>query len=488
MVSLGADGEDRLPNKSNNSLAPKDGVAYFCPGHITKNISKIVEHESRAITYLTFNPCGTELLVNMGSEHIYIYDLLRAKVPVYLSLPELKESNNNSSNMDMHREPKETKLSRLPCSTLVSTETEINNKNSSTNPPSSLTATVPPESSSSKANSSANVSSSRCKLPTNIDELKTLGNEFLENEKYLKAISLYSEAIGLDSKWPVLYLNRATAYMRRLWFGDIYAALRDCHVALSLDTTYIKAHFRLARALLELGRLQDADECLQELIKRFPSYANNHGVLMLNKDIRENRQMAQHADGQSPNSSSTTSNARSNVGRSGTGREGTGDTSEAAAGLVEGGSPPTFGYYSRYELSNDEYHWRTKARDYSQRFVGHCNITTDIKEANYFGHNNDYIVAGSDDGNFFIWDRHTCNIHSIYKADSAIVNCVLPNPHVCMIATSGIDYSIKIWSPMNFDIRPNVLTATDHCVEKNQMKMKSDPFDISTRNYLCWNG
>ncbi|KAL9916906.1 WD and tetratricopeptide repeats protein 1 isoform X1 [Glossina fuscipes] len=385
----------------NGRPIPKDCVNYFCPGHINKNNSKVIEHEPRAITYLTFNPTGTELLVNMGAEHIYLYDLLNAEQPVFLNLPEFK----------------------LAATTCLEAE-----------PDNCAEVTIPKCS-----------SSNRRKLPENIDEYKKLGNELLENEQYLRAINTYSHAIGLESQWPVLYLNRATAYMRRLWFGDVYAALRDCHKALRLDCSYIKAHFRLARALLELGRPQEADECLKELIRRFPSYANNHGVLMLNKDIKENRQTTQSQQ----------------------------QANEA---------------YNRLELSDDEFYWRSKAKDYSLRFVGHCNITTDIKEANYFGYNGDYIVAGSDDGNFFIWDRKTCNIHSVYKADSAIVNCVVPHPDICMMATSGIDHNIKIWSPLDGTTKPNAVTGIEHSVESNQMKMKTDPFDISTRNLLCWNG
>lgn len=34
------------------------------------------------------------------------------------------------------------------------------------------------------------------------------------------------------------------------------------------------------------------------------------------------------------------------------------------------------------------------AKDYKDRFVGHCNTTTDIKEANFFGGDGNYIVAG----------------------------------------------------------------------------------------------
>lgn len=33
-----------------------------------------------------------------------------------------------------------------------------------------------------------------------------------------------------------------------------------------------------------------------------------------------------------------------------------------------------------------------------QRYVGACNVQTDIKEACFWGDNGEYIVAGSDDG------------------------------------------------------------------------------------------
>jgi WD and tetratricopeptide repeats protein 1 len=112
--------------------------------------------------------------------------------------------------------------------------------------------------------------------------------------------------------------------------------------------------------------------------------------------------------------------------------------------------------------------WRNEARDYKQRFIGHCNTKTDIKEANFFGQNGEYIVAGynslinvklkavnfllflrSDDGNFYIWERKTCRLKSVYKADKAIVNCVQPHPYLPLIATSGIDHEIGLWSPQS---------------------------------------
>ena len=58
-----------------------------------------------------------------------------------------------------------------------------------------------------------------------------------------------------------------------------------------------------------------------------------------------------------------------------------------------------------------------------------------------------YIVAGSDDGYFFIFNRKTTNIVNVIKADECIVNCVQPHHSSCFLATSGIDNNIKLWQP-----------------------------------------
>lgn len=56
-------------------------------------------------------------------------------------------------------------------------------------------------------------------------------------------------------------------------------------------------------------------------------------------------------------------------------------------------------------------------------------------------------MAGSDDGSFFIWDRNTTNIVRVLRGDERIVNCLQPHPSTCLLATSGIDPVIRLWSP-----------------------------------------
>ncbi|KAF7181370.1 hypothetical protein CNMCM7691_000588 [Aspergillus felis] len=79
-------------------------------------------------------------------------------------------------------------------------------------------------------------------------------------------------------------------------------------------------------------------------------------------------------------------------------------------------------------------------------YRGHCNIKT-VKDVNYFGLNDEYVVSGSDSGHVFIWDRKTAKLVNILEADSEVVNVVQGHPYEPTIAASGIDSTIKIFSP-----------------------------------------
>lgn len=213
MVPFGADKPDNIT---------KAGcVQYYAPGHLQSSTADKTQRYT-AVTFISFSPNGSEILVNYGSEQIYLFDIDKAEQPVYLNLPRL-----------------------------------------------------PPE------------PAFKFPMSEKVDEIKSSGNEFLENENYIQAIRAYTEAIRLAPKNPILYLNRATALMRRKYLGDYYEALKDCHRALQLDPHYIKAHFRLARSLNEMSQFTLSNDCLQELKKRFPSYENDQSVKMLQLDINE---------------------------------------------------------------------------------------------------------------------------------------------------------------------------------------------------------
>jgi nuclear receptor interaction protein len=79
-------------------------------------------------------------------------------------------------------------------------------------------------------------------------------------------------------------------------------------------------------------------------------------------------------------------------------------------------------------------------------YRGHLNART-VKDVNYYGLDDEYVVSGSDDGHFFIWDRKTGKVVNILKGDGEIVNVVTGHPVEPMLAVSGIDSTIKIFGP-----------------------------------------
>ena len=83
---------------------------------------------------------------------------------------------------------------------------------------------------------------------------------------------------------------------------------------------------------------------------------------------------------------------------------------------------------------------------HTRSYRGHCNTET-VKDVNFYGLNDEYVVSGSDDGHLFIWDRKTTKIVNILKGDGEIVNVVQGHPYEPMIACSGIDSTVKIFGP-----------------------------------------
>jgi WD and tetratricopeptide repeat-containing protein 1 len=95
-----------------------------------------------------------------------------------------------------------------------------------------------------------------------------------------------------------------------------------------------------------------------------------------------------------------------------------------------------------------------------------------------------YIVAGSDDGSFFIWDRHTTNIMRVLRGDDSIVNCLQPHPSYCLLATSGIDPVVRLWSP-----RPEVMTKyVRHLMRVAELTVPARRLFIQQKRKTCKKG
>lgn len=133
------------------------------------------------------------------------------------------------------------------------------------------------------------------------------------------------------------------------------------------------------------------------------------------------------------------------------------------------------------------------ALDFKSHYCGHCNTTTDIKEASFFGGQSQYIAAGSDDGHCFIWEKKTARLVQVINGDESIVNCVQPHPSQLLLATSGIDPVIRLWSPhsQNYDrivghasVRSenNHIASMEKIAAENQKRMRSDPLEIMLMN------
>ncbi|CAN4107319.1 unnamed protein product [Withania somnifera] len=81
-----------------------------------------------------------------------------------------------------------------------------------------------------------------------------------------------------------------------------------------------------------------------------------------------------------------------------------------------------------------------------QVYKGHRNSET-VKGVNFFGPKCEYVVSGSDCGRIFIWKKKGGDLVRVMEADKRVVNCIESHPHTAVLASSGIEYDIKVWTP-----------------------------------------
>lgn len=122
-------------------------------------------------------------------------------------------------------------------------------------------------------------------------------------------------------------------------------------------------------------------------------------------------------------------------------------------------------------------------RTYPRRkYEGHINVDT-VKEVNFLGASDEYVISGSDDGNFFVWDTQSGKLLGIWEGDDDVVNVAVAHPTLPVLAVSGIDDTVKIMGPWSRRWKePNARSSASE--ERIREAMAWDAPDQSTR----WQG
>ncbi|DAZ97580.1 TPA: hypothetical protein N0F65_005552 [Lagenidium giganteum] len=243
-------------------------------------------------------------------------------------------------------------------------------------------------------------------------ELYRQGTVAMLNDKMMPAVRLLTRACNASclASMPAsfqkdLYHDTAKAYLKRGWNADVYLAAVFTKLALEVCPDDFDVELTYIKALHQDSRLRHADVVASHFQCKYPNDAD---------EVEEYL-----------------------------------GSSRRSSRLSNEGSTATEQY-----PSDDEGFWvcpemesRPVNCDPARRYIGYCNVQTDIKEATFFGKNDEYIVAGSDDGRAFMWNKATGELASAIEADADIVNCVQCHPFDSCLATSGIENVIRLWTP-----------------------------------------
>lgn len=118
------------------------------------------------------------------------------------------------------------------------------------------------------------------------------------------------------------------------------------------------------------------------------------------------------------------------------------------------------------------------------KYQGHRNSKTSIKKAIFWGDN--YIMSGSDCGRIMIWEKQTAKLVMGFPADERVVNCLAPNPHYYVLASSGIDYDVKLWSTQNLIDCPLKISQDemDSIIKNNELMLEEAKQTVTVPPHL----
>lgn len=102
---------------------------------------------------------------------------------------------------------------------------------------------------------------------TTWEEIKELGNVQFKNKEYNQAISLYTDAIKIDSEQEILYANRAMCYKAQ---NNYRSAIIDIDKSLTLNPKNIKNIKRKSELNLIIGKISESIQLIEKCVNIEP--------------------------------------------------------------------------------------------------------------------------------------------------------------------------------------------------------------------------
>lgn len=99
-----------------------------------------------------------------------------------------------------------------------------------------------------------------------IDDLKESGNKEFKAGKYSSAVKFYTEAIGLcgpNNPMPAIYNNRCAAF---ILLEKFKSALKDGRKVIEFEPSNTKAHTRVLKCCLALGKVEEGRQSMDQLV------------------------------------------------------------------------------------------------------------------------------------------------------------------------------------------------------------------------------
>ncbi|GJP52817.1 hypothetical protein CLOM_g11907 [Closterium sp. NIES-68] len=189
------------------------------------------------------------------------------------------------------------------------------------------------------------------------------------------------------------------------------------------------------------------------------------------------------------------SRGRSGEGRSGEGRSGEGTSGEEryrmevdaigyVSGMMRGSRDGARGVGREGQEAEQGGEQEEEEEDeegviaYGDRievYSGHRNEKT-VKGVAFFGLRCEYVVSGSDCGHVFVWRKVGGRLVAMMPGDAHVVNCLEPHPSATILATSGIESTVKIWAPTAQ--APKGLPSNAQRIMESNKRRREQPFGV----------